>query len=229
VRPSEHPSPNHDDRRGRRPDLVVLHYTGMPSAAAALERLCDRAAEVSAHYLIEEDGRLWRLVAEERRAWHAGRARWGGDSDVNARSLGIELVNPGHEWGYRPFPARQIETLCRLLGDLRCRYAIPPAGVVGHSDVAPLRKQDPGERFPWALLAARGLTVHPPPNLPPLRLDLAPWQEVARWLAAFGYGYLGEDPQAVLAAVQRRFRPRLIDGRLDGETARVAAWLARQA
>ncbi len=221
----DHPSPNHNDRRGRSVDLIVLHYTGMQSAAAALSRLCDPRAEVSAHYLVEEEGRLWRLVREERRAWHAGRAFWAGERDVNARSIGIEIVNPGHAFGYRPFPTRQIERVAGLLRHLLSRYQITRSRVVGHSDVAPLRKEDPGELFPWSALAARGLAVHPPP-LPTQASDGIGRQQVADWLSAYGYGYLDEDPQAVLRAVQRRFRPRLIDGQLDGETAAIARWLA---
>ncbi len=152
---AERPSPNHNDRRGRPIDLIVLHYTGMRSAAEALARLSDPAAQVSAHYLVEEDGRLWRLVPDKRRAWHAGRAYWAGERDVNARSIGIEIVNPGHDNGYRPFPPQQIERVASLLQHLSRRYAIPASRVVGHSDVAPLRKLDPGELFPWASLAAR--------------------------------------------------------------------------
>ncbi|MEO1193466.1 MAG: N-acetylmuramoyl-L-alanine amidase [Pseudomonadota bacterium] len=222
MRLTEAPSPNHNDRRGRPIDLVVLHYTGMQSGAAALERLRDPAAQVSAHYLIEEDGEIFRLVPDQRRAWHAGRAFWAGESDVNARSLGIELVNPGLEWGYRPFPDAQVASLERLLSHLLRRHAIHPARVVGHSDVAPLRKDDPGALFPWPRLAAHGLTIHPPVLQP---LSPVPWQQVATWLAAYGYGYLDQDREAVLRAVQRRFRPRLIDGQLDGETAAVARWL----
>lgn len=223
---SDRPSPNHNDRRGRPIDLAVLHYTGMPSAAEALDRLCDPLAAVSAHYLIEEDGRLWRLVPEARRAWHAGRAFWAGEPDVNARSIGIELVNPGHEWGYRPFPRAQILTLTALLRHLSVRYAIPAHRVIGHSDVAPLRKLDPGELFPWPNLALEGLALAPPP-LEPLRLDRISWRQVARWLRAIGYGYLEEDAAAVLRAVQRRARPRRIDGCLDGETAAAIRWLAK--
>ncbi len=221
----ERPSPNHNDRRGRPIDMVVLHYTGMPTAALALERLTDPAAEVSTHYLIEEDGQAWRMVPEARRAWHAGRASWAGERDVNARSIGIELVNPGHDWGYRPFPQRQIATLTRLLGQLQARYRIAPARVVGHSDVAPLRKMDPGELFPWPALAVRGLALSPPPLLP-LALDRTCWQQVEDWLTAIGYGYLDQDSSAVLRALQRRARQRRIDGCLDGETAAVIRWLA---
>ena len=224
MRIEQRPSPNHNDRRGRAPDLLVLHYTGMASAAAALERLCDPAAEVSAHYLVEEDGRVWQLVPDERRAWHAGRALWAGEDDVNARSLGVEIVNPGHEFGYRDFPPEQIEAVILLCRDLVRRHAIVPARVVGHSDVAPLRKQDPGERFPWPALAAAGIGLWPPP-LPPLVPDET---AAKRDLAAFGYGYLEADFAAVLTAVQRRFRRGRLDGRLDGETAAIARWLAAQ-
>ncbi len=219
----ERPSPNHNDRRGRPIDLLVLHYTGMDSAEAALDRLCDPAAEVSAHYLVEEDGRLWRLVPDERRAWHAGRAFWAGESDVNARSIGVEIVNPGHELGYRDFPPEQMETVIALCRALVARHRIPAARVVAHSDVAPLRKQDPGERFPWPALAGAGVGLWPPP-LAPLVPDAA---QVKRDLAAFGYGYLEEDFAAVLTAVQRRFRRARVDGQLDGETAAVAHWLGR--
>lgn len=221
----ERPSPNRNDRRGRPIDLVVLHYTGMPTAAEALDRLCDPAAEVSAHYLIEESGQAWRLVPDHLRAWHAGRAYWAGERDVNARSIGIELVNPGHEWGYHPFPDRQIGSLIALLRHLCRHHRIPPWRVVGHSDVAPLRKEDPGELFPWSRLAAEGLALAPPPLIP-LRPDRVPWSRLAGWLSEIGYGYLDQDRTAVLRALQRRARPRRIDGRLDGETAAVIRWLA---
>ncbi len=227
MRIHDRPSPSHNDRRGRPIDLIVLHYTGMKSAAEALDRLCDPTVEVSAHYLIEEDGTLWRLVPESRRAWHAGRGFWAGEQDVNARSIGIELVNPGHEWGYRPFPRPQIATLTPLLRHLVARYGIPPSRVIGHSDVAPLRKDDPGELFPWSELAVQGLALSPPP-LTALPLDVVSRAQLDTWLSAIGYGYLDENPTAVLRALQRRARPRRIDGRLDGETAAVARWLARR-
>src|ERR1700686_1471992 len=145
----ERPSPNHSDR-GEPPhmrpiNMLVLHYTGMQSAEAAIERLCDPAARVSAHYVVEEDGTLWRLVPEERRAFHAGVSCWQGESDLNYVSIGIEIVNPGHEWGYRPFPEPQMGVVERLCRDLVARYRIPSTRIVGHSDIAPDRKTDPGE------------------------------------------------------------------------------------
>lgn len=222
--PEARPSPNHNERRGQPIDLLLLHYTGMPTAEAALQRLCDPAAEVSAHYLVEEDGRLWQLVPEERRAWHAGRSCWAGAEDVNARSLGIEIVNPGHQFGYRPFPAAQLAVVTALCRQLLARWHIPQGRVLGHSDVAPLRKLDPGELFPWAALAAAGVGLWPP-ALSPLPPDEA---RARRDLARFGYGYLEEDWPAVLRALQRHFRPACVDGRLDGETAAIAAWLAAQ-
>lgn len=211
----ERSSPNHDARPDERdPDLIVLHYTGMRSAADALERLCDPEARVSAHYCIEEDGTLWRLVPEHRRAWHAGLSCWQGQSGVNDRSLGIELVNPGHEWGYRPFPPAQMAALLELLAVLRVRWRIPGSAIVGHSDVAPLRKEDPGELFSWATLAAAGHGFWPS-----WALELEPDEEQAKAaLGRIGYGYLEEDFPAVLRAFQRRYRPHRIDGLLDAET-----------
>lgn len=153
----EAPSPNWNERpAGTSIDTVVLHYTGMTSGEAALERLRDTAAEVSAHYLIEEDGRLFRLVAEEKRAWHAGVSVWQGQENINHNSIGIEIVNPGHEFGYRPFPAKQIDTLITLLSDIKNRHTIRADRFVGHSDIAPARKLDPGELFPWERLAGAG-------------------------------------------------------------------------
>ena len=149
----EAPSPNWNERK-LPVSMVVLHYTGMQSAEAALAQLCDPAKEVSAHYMIEEDGSVHRLVREDRRAWHAGRSYWRGIRDVNSASVGIELVNPGHEFGYRPFPDAQMEALVPLLADIVQRHDIPRANVVGHSDIAPARKEDPGELFDWDLLAA---------------------------------------------------------------------------
>ena len=157
------PSPNFDART-RAPDMVVLHYTGMTSGEAALDRLRDPAAKVSAHWLVEEDGRLFSLVDEARRAWHAGVSVWKGERDVNAVSIGVEIVNPGHEHGYRPFPPAQVEAVIRLLDAIRSRWTIPDTRILAHSDVAPDRKEDPGEFFPWAELAAQGhgLWVEPP-------------------------------------------------------------------
>ena len=220
----ERPSPNHGPRpRGVPVDLVVLHYTGMPTARAALARLCDPASRVSAHYLIDEAGATCRLVPEERRAWHAGVSSWTGDADVNGRSVGIELANPGHEFGYVPFPEAQLDALEILLADIFERRHIDPVRVVGHSDVAPLRKRDPGELFPWRRLCAKGLAYWPGEGAGTAEPDAARARAV---LTRFGYGY-GEEAEgfeAVLAAFQRRFRPSRCDGRLDGETmARISA------
>ena len=212
----DRPSPNHGPRPDGVPvDLVVLHYTGMRTAGAALARLCDPAARVSAHYLIDEGGESYRLVGEARRAWHAGVSCWAGEADVNGRSIGIELANPGHEFGYRAFPEAQLRALEALLADILARRRIDPARVVGHSDVAPLRKRDPGELFPWRRLAAQGLAWWPPGA----GAGAEPDEGRARAaLARCGYGWTGEDLSAVLAAFQRRFRPARCDGVLDGET-----------
>lgn len=152
-------SPNHNERRLGKPDMVVIHYTGMKTAEAARERLCDPAAEVSAHWLIHLDGRMEALVPEDRRAWHAGVSEWEGERDVNSRSIGIELVNPGHEHGYHPFPEPQMAALERLLAEIMARWPVSPRNVVGHEDVAPGRKIDPGDKFDWARLARRGLAA----------------------------------------------------------------------
>ena len=157
------PSPNQDDRGGAAIDMLVLHYTGMITAEAALSRLCDPAAKVSAHYTIDEDGTIYAHVPEARRAWHAGVSFWAGKRNVNARSIGIELVNPGHEFGYRAFPRSQIAALIDLCRDILARHPIPAARVLGHSDVAPARKEDPGELFPWAQLAEAGIGLWPQP------------------------------------------------------------------
>ncbi|MEO5337117.1 MAG: N-acetylmuramoyl-L-alanine amidase [Magnetospirillum sp. WYHS-4] len=215
------PSPNWNNRpAGIAVDMLVLHYTGMRTAAEALARLCDPAAEVSAHYVVDEDGTLYRLVPEDKRAWHAGLASWGGRSDVNTRSLGIELVNPGHEFGYRPFPEAQMAVLEALCRDILDRHAIPPANVVGHADVAPRRKADPGEMFDWRRLAAKGIGRWPTGA----RLRMAPPDEVKAWLAACGYET--EDPAASLTAFQRHFRPTRCDGHPDPETVGLLAALA---
>ncbi len=208
--------------------MVVLHYTGMESGEAALARLRDPAAKVSAHYLIEEDGRIFALVAEERRAWHAGVSFWKGERDVNAVSIGIELVNPGHDWGYRPFPAPQIEALIALLDGVRGRWAIPDGRIVGHSDVAPERKIDPGELFDWAALAraGHGLWVEPPPS-PGAPLSIGDEGTgvfaLQAGLTRLGYdcapsGHFDAHTAMIITAFQRHWRPARIDGVADGET-----------
>lgn len=215
MRRIERPSPNHDTRGDASIDMLVLHYTGMASAEAALERLCDPAAKVSSHYLIDEDGVIFSLVPEAQRAWHAGVAHWAGANDINARSIGIELVNPGHEFGYRAFPEAQISALITLCHSILVRHPIPSARVLGHSDVAPARKEDPGELFPWARLAKAGV------GLWPEKRDTSQGSEALR---RFGY-----DPAAshekVIAAFQRHFRPRKLDGVWDSECAGLLAGL----
>ena len=196
-------SPNWNERR-LPVWMVVLHYTGMPTAEEALERLTDAAAEVSAHYLIDEEGKVTRLVPEDKRAWHAGQAYWRGITDVNSASVGIELVNPGHEWGYRPFPQAQMEALIPLLADIVKRHKIPYANVVGHSDVAPARKDDPGELFDWPLLARYKLAL----PIPKLKMRLVYDNDSAMFLALERFGYDITDGHAALRAFQRRWRPR---------------------
>ncbi len=208
------PSPNFDDRPWATPvDMLVVHYTGMVSAEAALDRLCDPQAKVSAHYIIKEGGDVAPLVGEDKRAWHAGEALWRGETDINARSIGIELVNPGHEFGYREFPEVQMAALTDLALDILTRHSIPARNVVGHSDVAPMRKTDPGERFDWAGLAVSGVGLWPG-DVKPVDVDEG---QVLKWLAAYGYD-TADGPQAI-TAFQRHFRPEIIDGRADGETA----------
>lgn len=217
----ERASPNHDPRPAGSPiDTLVLHYTGMRTAAEAIDRLCDPVARVSAHYVIEEDGTVWRLVEEGRRAWHAGVSFWQGIESLNGVSIGIELVNPGHEWGYRAFPEAQMVALEALGREVLSRHPIPRDRVVGHSDVAPLRKQDPGELFDWPRLARAGIGLWPtePASAP---ADVASAQAMLR---AIGYrvprsGLLDDETRQVLVAFQRRFRPKRLDGGLDNETA----------
>ena len=212
------PSPNHDERGGQAVDILLLHYTGMKSGAEALARLRDPTAKVSAHYLIEEDGGTFQLVPEARRAWHAGRSYWAGARDINARSVGIELVNPGHEFGYRPFPEAQMLKLIALCRGILARHDIPAARVIGHSDVAPDRKQDPGELFDWQRLAAEGIGLWP--GGADRAGTAATDEETAKsQLARFGYGLDDVPLELVVTAFQRHFRPGRVDGRLDGETA----------
>jgi N-acetylmuramoyl-L-alanine amidase len=154
-------SPNYNSRQGRDVSMIVLHYTGMQSAGAAIERLCDEAAQVSAHYVIEESGTVHQLVDEAENAWHAGVSFWRGRQGVNPYSVGIEIVNPGHEWGYCPFPMPQMESVAELCTGILSRHAIKPWDVVGHSDVAPIRKEDPGEYFDWNRLSRHGIGLWP--------------------------------------------------------------------
>ena len=208
----EAPSPNFNER-ALPITMLVLHYTGMESAAAAIARLRDPAAEVSAHYVVDEDGTVLRLVADDKRAWHAGASHWREWDDVNSASIGIEIVNPGHEFGYRPFPEPQVDAVVRLVAELKDRYEITRGNIVGHSDVAPARKRDPGELFPWGRLARLRLAL---PR--PTRNLMDPfWTEAGFCLALERFGYDVTDRMAAIMAFQRRFRPELIDGEIDAE------------
>ena len=206
------PSPNFDGRT-LPISMIVLHYTGMQDGPSALARLCDPEAKVSAHYLVEEDGTVRRLVAEESRAWHAGRSHWRGVEDVNSASVGIEIVNPGHEWGYRPFTDEQIDALVPLVAAIKERHGITRGNVVGHSDIAPARKRDPGELFPWSRLARLRLALPRPTR----NLMYPMWTQVCFLLALERFGYDVADAMAAIMAFQRRFRPELIDGEIDAE------------
>ena len=210
----DRPSPNHGPR-GAAIDMLVLHYTGMRSAAAALDRLRDPAARVSAHYLIDEDGAVSRLVDEARRAWHAGVARWRGRADINDRSIGIELVNPGHEYGYRRFPEPQMAALIALSRKVVARHAMPARNVVGHGDIAPGRKSDPGELFDWRRLAEAGIGLWPDPRAGDI-------DAIPAMLRDYGYD---TEADGALIAFQRHFRPARIDGTGDRDCARRLAGL----
>ena len=224
-------SPNHGERRdGRRADWIVLHYTGMPTGEEALARLCDPAAEVSCHYMVWEDGRIFQLVPERRRAWHAGASRWRGEPDMNSSSIGIEIVNPGHVDGATtPFPAAQIDAVAALCRDICARNAIAPNHVLAHSDIAPGRKIDPGEAFPWERLAELGVGYFPR-ALKPFICDPSREgdhgervAELQTDLARYGYdivadGDFGPRTCQVVAAFQRRFRRARVDGVADVET-----------
>lgn len=229
------PSPNFDPRTVT-PSVLVLHYTGMQTGEEAIARLRDPEARVSSHYVVEEDGRIFRLVPEERRAWHAGVSFWRGRRNVNADSIGIEIVNPGHEWGYRAFPEAQVAAVIELVADIRTRWMIEDRDIVGHSDVAPARKEDPGELFPWKRLAQAGhglwAEATPAPGNP-----IGEGEEGAAVFALqagftrLGYdlppsGRFDGDTTAVVRAFQRHWRPERVDGIADGETrARLIALL----
>jgi N-acetylmuramoyl-L-alanine amidase len=206
------PSPNFNER-ALPVSMLVLHYTGMKDADSAIARLTDPAAKVSCHYLVLEDGQVLRMVDEDKRAWHAGRSFWRGITDVNSASIGIEIVNPGHEFGYRPFPEEQMSGLIPLVADIVDRHSIPRSNVVGHSDVAPDRKQDPGELFDWARLARLGLALARPTRnlMDPL------WTDGGFLLALERFGYDVSNKDAAIMAFQRRFRPELMDAEIDGE------------
>ncbi len=226
------PSPNHDERKqGRLPDMILLHYTGMPTGEAALARLCASDSKVSSHYVVFEDGRIVQCVPERLRAWHAGVSSWAGETDINSCSIGIEIVNPGHEFGYRDFPLRQIAaviSLCRSI--LTRRGPISSDRILAHSDVAPARKQDPGEKFPWDLLSKSGIGHWVRPA--PLNLDgptLKPGDNgdavtrLQRALRGYGYGIeetgsYDDATRDVVTAFQRHFRPARVDGVADAST-----------
>ena len=223
------PSPNHGERRGGPPTMLVLHYTGMGSAAAALQRLANPVAEVSAHYVVLEDGRIVQMVPEGRRAWHAGQGAWRGERDVNSRSLGVEIVNTGHAGGLPAFPDAQIDAVIALCRDLCARWPILPRDVLAHSDVAPERKEDPGERFPWDRLARAGIGHHVPPAAIRDGRFFAegdagqPIEALQAMFALYGYdqpvtGIFDVRTKAVVTAFQRRFRQDRVDGVADAST-----------
>ena len=225
------PSPNHSERKdGAKPDMIVLHYTGMRDNEAAIRQLCTPLAEVSAHYVVLQDGYIVQLVAEARRAWHAGPSSWAGETDINSCSIGIEIANPGHDHGYPDFPKRQIAAVTALCRSIFTRHQVPADRVLAHSDVAPTRKQDPGEKFPWKVLADSGigLWVKPAPITPagPIFVlgETNPTiEEMQRLLARYGYGvtptgYLDGTTRDAVAAFQRHFRPIRVDGVVDVST-----------
>ena len=229
-------SPNHDERPGPVIDTLVLHYTGMQTAGDAIDLLCNPVAKVSSHYVVEEDGAIWQLVPEERRAWHAGVSYWRGRRQLNDVSIGIEVVNPGFEWGYREFPAVQMAAVTDLCLRILARHPVPARNVVAHSDVAPDRKQDPGEKFDWAGLAANGVGMWVPiPDLGTTHVlhDAVMLREVRRGLAQLGYevepdGAIDPALSTVLRAFQRHWRPETVNGHADrGTVERLFALLAR--
>lgn len=223
-------SPNHGERAaGRRPDMIVLHYTGMPDADRALERLCSPDSQVSAHYFVYEDGRIVQMVPENRRAWHAGESGWAEETDINSCSIGIEIANPGHDHKYPDFPQRQIAAVTALCRGIIARWQIPPERVLGHSDVAPARKRDPGEKFPWRTLYWSGVGhwIEPVPVVPGPNFALGDRGDVIASLqqvmAAYGYrvstaGEFDEVTRDTVTAFQRHFRPAQIDGIVDSST-----------
>ena len=224
----EKPSPNHDERPpGGLVDILILHYTGMRTAREAIDRLRDPEAQVSSHYVVDEDGAILRLVPEDRRAWHAGVSYWRGHTALNGRSIGIEIVNPGHEWGYRDFPALQMAAVCDLCLSILSRHPIPARNVVAHSDVAPDRKEDPGEKFGWEDLARNGVGLWPT-RVPGTGTtgairDATGLRPVRAALGGIGYRVEPEGPfdpalAIVLRAFQRHWRPEAVTGLADRGT-----------
>jgi len=208
----EAPSPNWDERT-LPISMVVIHYTDMPDVRDAIDKMCNPDSKVSAHYCITRAGKVVQMVEEEKRAWHAGRSYWRGHTDVNSASIGIELDNPGHTHGYEDFPEEQMQVLIRLLNDIVKRHDIPRANVVGHSDVAPQRKDDPGEKFPWHRLARHRLAL----GRPEIGLGDPFDNDGSFYLGLERFGYDISDGRAATRAFQRRFRPEKIDGEIDGE------------
>lgn len=224
------PSPNIEPRRdGRAPDMLILHYTGMESADAALDWLTREEAKVSAHYLVDEAGRITQIVAEEMCAWHAGQSYWAGETDLNSCSIGIEIHNPGHEFDYPDFPNVQMRSVEALCLDILSRHTIPGPRILAHSDIAPGRKRDPGEKFDWARLARAGIGLWVEPA--PLNGDDGFGQgdetediaQLQREFQAYGYrievtSTYGKGLTQVVDAFQRHFRQSRIDGRADTST-----------
>lgn len=212
-----YPSPNFDERKSP-VSILLLHYTGMQTGKEALERLTDTKSKVSAHYLVEEDGRIFSMVEESKRAWHGGVGYWRGITDINSASIGIEIVNKGHEWGYHPFPKSQMEAVAELCQAILSRHKILARDVIGHSDTAPIRKEDPGELFDWQGLAEQGIGLwHQPTNV---RAEIAQ-------LADYGYGL--DDEEKTIIAFQRHFRPSNLSGQWDEESAQILASLLEKA
>ncbi len=224
------PSPNFGPRRdGKRPAFLILHYTGLPTAKEALDVLTSPETEVSAHYLVHDDGGVVQLVSEKARAWHAGKSFWKGETDINSASIGIEIVNPGDLEDFPPFPDAQIEAVIRLCNDICRRYEIRPENVLAHSDIAPARKTDPGQNFPWKRLHDAGISHYTEPA--PIRGGrfLArgeqgqPVEALQSMLALYGYeveitGVFDEATETVIKAFQRHFRPQNVDGVADVST-----------
>jgi N-acetylmuramoyl-L-alanine amidase len=229
-------SPNFDSRQGQAIDTLIFHYTDMLSAEAAIAHLCNEQAKVSAHYVISEAGEVTQLVDESQRAWHAGESHWRGSNNINARSIGIEIANPGHSNGYVPFPQIQMQAVAKLSQEIIARHAIPARNVVGHSDVAFLRKTDPGELFDWRWLAGQGVGIFPTDarpmpgpeqkrgdtGLPVTRLQMA--------LSNWGYGLkldgdYGHKTEQCVIAFQRHYRPKKLDGVWDNECSGILAAL----